>query len=198
MYIPIHSLLGGELLTFKSGYRDFRYQLRFPMFESISTYRLTNKFTVFCKGLIDNNFNEWFHIKDSTLLASRYFLSAGLLLSYNLVNRDKIDISILACLAVKKEELFKLNRNSLKLDQLCFIVNNDLIDNEDHSKVYRNIKRLCLDKISSEVDILYTNNINNTILKPIKLPTPKFSNISDLLNHNKSMNEILVNEILSS
>lgn len=180
-YIPVQSLSEGDLITYKNGNKVFLYSMTIP----VTNLNTNKKFESFAKAFAKATY--W-HKLEHRNITNTYIVHRGILM--NMVEFP-FKATPMMVLCVKRDSLYKLQRDKLNPSDFCLVVNRAFIDDEEHFKLYRNVKKYYIDEVEDEIDILYTKDIIQTCynLGPIELP--KFKTIPEMINHTNSINELV-------
>jgi hypothetical protein len=96
----------------------------------------------------------------------------------------------LLTMCVKQDAMFSIRPNNLTSEHLCLIVNKNFAT--QHLTLYRNVRKNYIDLVEVDgVDILYTNNILQTLYNDRGLKTPHFATVDELFEYAKSLNTII-------
>lgn len=180
-YIPIRTLMDGELITFKkSGKKNFLYKLCIPL--DIGT---TGRVSRFCANLFTTG---WFKIQNLNI-TQPYFSTLGMVFH---IREEDFTVTPLMALSVKSSQLFNIDRRNPNPNQFCLVIDNKFISHEEHFKVFRNVNKQYIEEASYEVDVLYTNDLMRLCFNSSKLSLPKFPTMIDTINHMKDINKELI------
>lgn len=180
-YIPVQSLSEGDLITYPNGSKVFLYSMTIP----VNNISGSKKFENFSKAFA-NSF--YWHKLDHRNITKTYIVNKGILMN---VVEFPFKATPMMVLCVKRDSLYKLDKHILNPKDFCLVINREFIEDEEHFKLYRNVKKYYIDDVEDEIDILYTRDIIQTCynLGPIELP--KFKTIAEMINHTNSINELV-------
>ena len=103
---------------------------------------------------------------------------------------ENMEVTPLIVLMVKSDYIFNIEKDKLDYSKFCILVNNK-IKLDKHLLFYKNMKKQYLDVCEElNIDIVYTNNVENWISKTPSY-IPKFKTIPEMLNHLKDINKIV-------
>lgn len=186
-FIPIHSLSDGDLITSKkTNEKTFVYKLNIPI-TGVDTYKRVSDF---CKLLNSNN-TGWGTLSVPNII-NKYFAHNGILLYVT----GELSVIPLLVVGVKTKYLFDIKREAPDPSKFSLVIDRSLINDEEHKKLFRNIKREYIDIMDSHIDVVYTNNLLKLCYNPDSITTPRFSTVVEMMNHSKTVNEALAVEII--
>jgi len=187
-FIPIHSLRDGELITNRvTGYKNFLYHLTIPMVY----VSLVRRINTFCGRLFNNSVNDWYKLVH-TNITRRYIVNSGMLVY---LQEEPFKVVPLIVMCVKRKDLFNISSINPDISKFCLLVDRKLILDEEHFKLYRNIKKYYLNLIETQIDIMYSQDITQLCYKGAEMSIPKFNTIVETLDYINSNNQIVSNSI---
>jgi hypothetical protein len=191
-FIPVNSLIDGELINFKNR-RTFIYSLALPI-PNIRDFRKAKKFSTFCKVILgERDIGSWSSIEHRSLIKT-YICCHGIILC---VEEFPVKIFPLMVMSVKKDYLFSFSKDNPEPNKLCLVIDNSFINNPEHFKLYRNVKKYYIDDMEEKIDSHYTHNIMDSCYKA-EITLPKFKTIPDMIKHTNSINEVLTKSIITT
>lgn len=186
-YIPIHSMMDGEVIkAAEDDYKNFFYELSVTT-NSVSRVR---KFSSFAQNLFTSNssYVRWLEINHPTLIR-RYIGTGGLLI--HLETDPVFKATPLIVLAAKKRYLFSINKTAPDPSQFCLLIDRRLILDEEHFKLYRNIKKHYVNIMEQHIDSMYSYDITKICFRRRDLSMPKFKTITEMMNYTQSINNLI-------
>lgn len=179
-YIPVRTLMDGELITFKkSGRKNFLYKLCIP-----NDISVTGRVSRFCFNLFETG---WFRIQNMNI-TQPYYSTCGMVFH---IKEDDYTVTPLMALSVKSSQLFNVDRKNPDPNQFCLVIDNSFITNDEHFKVFRNVNKQYIEVAGSQIDVLYTNNLMGLCFNSPKLSLPKFATFAETVNHMKDVNTLI-------
>lgn len=178
-YIPVSSLSTGYRLILRSR-KTFMYGL--PVLHWGAGMR---KIHLICQQL-SQRVNGL--CSSGTVFKRCYLVGNGVVLWRR--NEDYRDIPLLL-LCVKKDYLFSIDKDNPNPSQFALVIDRSFITDEEHFKLYRNVKRIYIDEIEQYLDVVYTNDIVNRCFE-VSLPKPGYKTITEMLNGFKQVNKLVV------
>lgn len=182
-FIPIYSLINGERLT--AGEKvEFLYNLRF-------NYQVNHarRFSDFCNQIGSRHHNGFYRITHSTI-TKQYYSSPGSIIHID----EEHNIIPLLAMCVRKSQLFNVNRANPDPKQFCLLIDRKFETDENHFKLFRNVKKNYIVGMEDKVDILFSNDITNLCFHSTKDRRPVFRTVAEMLLAN-DINSIVEAEI---
>ena len=186
-FIPIWSLTNGDLVIKPTGEKHFLYNLTTP----VDRVAITTKLSYFAENLFSNRAYEWKVLHHSTI-KRRYYSHNGILLY---IQDSPFKVVPLMVLAVKKRYLFSIDKNNTDISHYCLLIDNKLLEDDEHFKLYRNIKKHYLSVISKDIDVMYSNDITKLCYNQRKLDIPKFTTITQTIEYLRGLNDVLLSNL---
>lgn len=171
-FIPFHALSGGKVYS-KGEDKILVYSLDFD-YPSRSSVRKLSSFI----GALEYASYPYLYVGSSLDKSGLVAMSNILLqMSYTKLSNDemKITFEILMTLTVKQDFIFGLDRNNIDPKKLCLVVSKKVLT--DYPKLYRNLKKLYIDNLHPDIDIIYTHDLeslcyNQNVVLPPSIKTP--------------------------
>lgn len=191
-YIPIHSIASGESIrvTVRNTVvkRAFSYGFTLP-----HAYYSYGRVGDFCTLMESMNINRWATFFNTGYGDRVYIGSYGTIAVSDSRNSHLDDLSptILMTLAVKQKYLFDITpTNNTNLTKFALVIDRKFITDENHFKLYRNIKRSFIDQVENKIDIIYTNDLMRLCFNN-SLSLPRFRSINEMVEYTNSMNSLI-------
>ena len=187
-YIPIHSLSEGQKIT-KGNVSLLIYSFHIPR----PDYRCS-QYASFCSNLDfpDSDYNiSWAKLGTLpfNLLGNRGMI---------VIKDDNPEHSkLLMTIAVKNKYLFNVDRIEKDLSKFVLLISKEFMNNPEYFKVFRNIKRLYIDKIADKIDIIYANDIMSLCFNDVAFKPKKFKTLDEALEYTNGINSLLLNALKS-
>lgn len=185
-YVPAYSLVEGTLFSSK------RKVLQYNLVYKKARMGQKRKFSDFASHLYYGIRSDWAILSHPSINARRYIAHNGILVNSVLTGNNDV-VTPLIMLAVKTRHLFDIKRGEFKPYQFCLLIDKKLSEPE-HFTLFRNIKKYYINVAGRVVDVMYCNSIIETVFSnPTNLP--KFSTIAEVVEHTKSMNQLILNNL---
>jgi hypothetical protein len=184
-YIPVNAMVDGEVF-FTNKNRVIYYHLMYNTSSyTVRNFRLFSKYIVSASGHYYDNFRLV-----NANIKKRYTASTGSVLYYP---DDNINNAIpMLQLCVKKRRLFNpIDRNNPDPTRFCLVIDKKFMEDEEHFKLYRNVKKFYIDEMSKIVDIVYVDSILASCFNA-EIEAPTFSTIAEMRDFSKNINKLLV------
>ncbi len=185
-FIPINSITDGETLSNKKG-KVFIYNLSFGIGKLISQRR----FSTFLNGMKEVNY-YWNKLESLAERNKLYYCTYGMLAVIKEV--PEFTVEPLVVLAIKREHLFSIQRENTDTNKFCILINRKILT-EEHSKLYRNVKKFYLDEMEQYLDFHFTNDISNICYNSGEIIKPAYKSVDDMINHSKTITEKLYDDL---
>lgn len=179
-FIPVHCLKGSKALE-----AGCVKTLLYEFYMYTGRYREITQFNRFGTQMLVYD-ATWYKLKHSTI-TRRYICNYGILIDAT----DELKYKPLIMLCLKKEYAFSADKTNPSPTNFCVVIDRSLIRDEENFKLYRNIKKSYIDVIEQDIDVMYTNNIENICLKSMPLELPKLKTLTEVVGHYKSLNKYL-------
>lgn len=185
-FIPVNSLVDGEILTMKGATnRSFLYQLNTP----IRYYQNIGRFNQFIENL-EYGSKGWVKLRRADLVDVMYYGNAGTLVNFG----EDYHAKPILLMCVRTSQLWSLKKDANETEKFTLLVDN-CINTPLHSKLLRNVKSYLQKVQEGGINILYTNNIESMCLCHRPVEKPKFATVTEMLGYSKTITEQVVQNL---
>lgn len=199
-FIPLICLVNNLAKTYSKGdNKTLTYGL--PLNGVINSYSMP-KIEAFCEYIsLLSNPNVYISMSRSLLRhfgTINYFANYGTILYRdNELQENDIGQPLipLMLLCVKRDYLFKIDKENPDDSHFCLVIDNSFHRNLPHSRLFRNVNRIYIASIAPSVDIFYTNNILEACFNQRSSALPKFDTIDKMREYLNGINQVLVRGI---
>jgi hypothetical protein len=195
-YIPISALTTGDLVK-KGDNKVLFYSLKVPTvpLRDHYTYERVKKFGDFAMKFVEPNRYGYWHILDHASISLDYLINYGMLIHM----REGLYPQPLMLLCAKRSELFQIKKDKPDWRQFALVVNRELMRNEEHQKIYRNLKA-AFEPLEEEakIDVVFTDHIEDLCFRNTLVQMPKFKTLPDMFQHLKAINGEIISTLKAS
>lgn len=182
-FIPVSCLRTGIKLKSTNGKQDFMYKVRL-----YHSRHVDRRYANFLMGM------ETAYIGQTHKMAATngQYLSTNQMILFEDLEGNVVP---LMAFCLKQKHLFNSEGDRLHPDRYSLIVDNSFINNDLHFKIYRNVKKYYIDKVSPDIDMVFTNSIKKACFNN-EVKAPVFKKLTDKMKYSQVITQDVITELM--